>query len=150
MNCRFLHAPTALLLFAATFVSAQTLREEASQAGIMVGAAVNVHYLSEAAYVSTLSHEFNMLEPEDAMKWESLQRDEKTFDFEDADHIVEFARTHEMKVRGHNLVWGTHNPKWLTGGGYTSQKLSALLHEHISKVVGHFRDKVFAWDVVNE
>jgi endo-1,4-beta-xylanase len=105
MNCR-LQLAVALLLFAATFVSAQTLREEASKAGVMMGAAVNVHYLSEAAYVSTLSQEFNMLEPEDAMKWESLRPGEKTFDFGDADRIVEFARVHDMKIRGHNLGGG--------------------------------------------
>jgi endo-1,4-beta-xylanase len=149
MNCR-LQLAVALLLFAATFVSAQTLREEASKAGVMMGAAVNVHYLSEAAYVSTLSQEFNMLEPEDAMKWESLRPDQKTFSFGDADRIVEFARVHDMKIRGHNLVWGTHNPEWLTRGRYTSQALSTLLHDHISHVVSHFRNKVFAWDVVNE
>src|ERR1041385_4807803 len=150
LNRRFLPLLTVLFFFAATFVSAQTLREEAPKAGIMMGAAVNVHYLTESAYVSTLSNEFNMLEPEDAMTWESLRPDEKTFDFEDADRIVEFAKVHHMKIRGHNLVWGTHNPEWLTGGRYTSQALSTLLHDHINHVVNHFRNKVFAWDVVNE
>ena len=147
MNFRLLCA-SALLLLAVN--NAQTLREDASKAGIMIGAAVNVHYLSEAAYTSTLSREFNMLEPEDATKWESLRPDEKTFNFGDADRVVEFARTHGMKVRGHNLVWATHNPTWLAHGGYSSQKLFALLHDHISHVAGHFHDKVFAWDVVNE
>ena len=144
------HSNGTAFSFHYPFAVRQSLREKASRAGILVGAAVNVHYLSEAAYTSTLSREFNMLEPEDAMKWEALRPDEKTFDFGDADRIVEFARTHDMKVRGHNLVWGTHNPEWLTHGSYTSQKLSTLLHDHISHVVSHFRNKVFAWDVVNE
>ncbi|HSS99397.1 MAG TPA: endo-1,4-beta-xylanase [Terriglobales bacterium] len=150
MNRRWLRVSALMLLFTASILAAQTLRQQASEAGIMLGAAVNVHYLSEAAYTSTLSREFNMLEPEDAMKWEILRPNEKSFDFKDADRIVEFARTHAMKVRGHNLVWGTHNPKWLTQGSYPSQMLSALLRDHINQVVGHFRDKVFAWDVVNE
>src|ERR1043165_4068152 len=102
MNCKLLRASALLLLFAIS--NAQTLREKAFKTGIMIGAAVNVHYLSEAAYASTLSREFNMLEPEDAMKWEALRPDEKTFDFGDADRIIEFARTHKMKVRGHNLA----------------------------------------------
>jgi len=149
MNCKLLRASALLLLFIA-ISSAQTLREKAFKTGVMIGAAVNVHYLSEAAYASTLSREFNMLEPEDAMKWEALRPDEKTFDFGDADRIVEFARTHDMKVRGHNLLWGSHNPDWLTRGRYSSQKLSTLLHDHITRVVNHFSNKVFAWDVVNE
>ncbi len=91
-----------------------------------------------------------MLEPEDAMKWEALRPDEQTFDFGAADRIVAFARTHNMKVRGHNLLWGTHNPDWLTRGNYKPKELSELLHQHISRVVGHFRGTAFAWDVVNE
>ena len=55
-----------------------------------------------------------------------------------------------MKIRGHNLVWGNHNPGWLAEGRYTSEQLSGLLQEHIRRVVGHYRGRVFAWDVVNE
>src|ERR1043166_2546753 len=142
MNCKLLRASALLLLFVAV-VGAQALREKAFKTGVMIGAAVNVHYLSEAAYASALSREFNMLEPEDAMKWEVLRPDEKTFDFVDADRIVEFARTHDMKVRGHNLLWGSHNPDWLMRGRYSSQKLSTLLHDHITRVVNHFSNKVF-------
>ena len=57
-----------------------------------------------------------------------------------------------MKVRGHNLMWNHDN--FLSGwpdGHFTTEKLHDLLHEHsIRKVVGHYRGKVFAWDVVNE
>jgi endo-1,4-beta-xylanase len=129
---------------------AQTLRQEADRAGILVGTAVNPVYLSEEAYTSTLAREFNMIEPEDAMKWTAIRPDEKTFDFESADRLVDFARTHNMKVRGHNLMWGIHNPQWLTDGHYTSHQLEDLLHEHIQRVVERYRGRVFAWDVVNE
>jgi endo-1,4-beta-xylanase len=129
---------------------AQSLRQEADRIGVLVGTAVNPRYLSEPAYASTLAREFNMLEPEDAMKWTALRPDEKTFDFADADRLVEFAQAHRMKVRGHNLVWGIHNPQWLAEGHFTPEQLSALLQEHIRRVVGCYRGKVFAWDVVNE
>ncbi len=55
-----------------------------------------------------------MLEPEDAMKWWVIRPDRFTFDFTQADRVVEFAETHRMKVRGHTLVWGGSNPAWLT------------------------------------
>ncbi len=139
------------LLIALTDIgSAQSLRDAANRAGILVGAAVNVHYLSETDYTSTLAREFNMVEPEDAMKWHQIHPEEKTFDFGPADRIVEFAKSHNMKVRGHTLLWASHNPEWLTQGNYTRSQLSGLLHEHIRQVVGHYRGQVFAWDVVNE
>jgi endo-1,4-beta-xylanase len=144
-------------LFLFTFVislcapcPAQSLRQEADRIGILVGTAVNPRYLSEPAYTSTLAREFNMLEPEDAMKWSAIRPDEKTFDFTDADLLVVFAESHGMKIRGHNLVWGRHNPKWLAEGHFTAKQLSTLLREHIQRVAGRYRRKVFAWDVVNE
>jgi endo-1,4-beta-xylanase len=151
MHCRCLRILLPFLFFIFPYFShAQSLRQAADKSGILIGAAVNINYLSESAYTSTLAREFNMVEPEDAMKWEPLRPDEKTFDFAAADHIVEFALTHNMKVRGHTLVWGTHNPAWLMQGHYTPSQLFTLLHDHISRVVGHFRGKVFAWDVINE
>ncbi len=150
MYFRYLHFLAALLLVVAVHSAAESLRQQAAKADILIGAAVNVHYLSEAAYTSTLAREFNMVEPEDAMKWELLRPDEETFDFAAADCMVAFARTHGMKVRGHNLVWGTHNPEWLMRGSYEPHELSAVLRDHIRRVVSHFRGKVFAWDVVNE
>lgn len=129
--------------------AAPSLREEASQAGILVGAAVRPEQLSEQAYASTLAREFNMVEAEDAMKWWMVRPARDTFDFRQADRIVDFAQAYGMKVRGHTLVWGRSNPSWVAEYR-DSQVLNAILQDHIRKVAGHFRGKVFAWDVVNE
>ena len=80
---------------------AQTLREVAQRSGLLVGAALNVGYLSESAYTTTLGREFNMVEPEDAMKWLVLRPSQNTFDFSGGDAVVGFAQVHGMKVRGH-------------------------------------------------
>jgi endo-1,4-beta-xylanase len=129
---------------------AQSLRQEADRSGMLIGTAVNPTYFSELAYTSTLAREFNLVEPEDALKWHALRPDAKTFDFGSADRVVEFARAHGMRIRGHNLVWATHNPKWLEESQYTPKQLSDLLRDHINRVVGRYRGQVFAWDVVNE
>ena len=124
------------------------LRQPAERAGILIGTAVNPVYLTEPAYAATLSREFNMLEPEDALKWYAIRPDEKTLNFEAADRLVEFAASHGMKVRGHTLLWGGHDPAWLNE--HTPEQLSQLLHDHIQTVVGRYRGRIFAWDVVNE
>jgi GH35 family endo-1,4-beta-xylanase len=128
----------------------QSLREAAGSSGMLIGTAVRPAQLSEAAYASTLAREFNMMEPEDALKWEVVHPEPQTFDFYPADQIVDFASRHGMKVRGHTLVWHRQNPKWLTEGKYTSSELAEILEKHIKTVVGHYRGKIFAWDVVNE
>jgi endo-1,4-beta-xylanase len=126
------------------------LRAAAERSGLLVGTAVRPEHLSEPLYAATLAREFNLLEPEDAMKWEVLRPEAQSFDFSQADRIVDFAVQHGMKVRGHTLVWHRQNPKWLTQGKYTSGELAQILEQHIKRVVGHYRGKVFAWDVVNE
>jgi endo-1,4-beta-xylanase len=142
---------SAILVTAIVSVStAQSLREQADHAGVLIGAAVRSSQLPEPAYASTLAREFDLVEPEDAMKWPTLRPDKTTFDFRQGDEVVRFARTYQMKVRGHSLVWGRYNPDWLTQGQFTTKQLSHLLREHITKVIKHYRGEVFAWDVVNE
>lgn len=128
----------------------ETLREAGERSGILVGAAVRPAQISETAYAATLAREFNMLEPEDALKWEVLRPAPQSFDFSQADRVVNFALRHGMRVRGHVLVWHRQNPAWLTDRTYSSEQLSALLQQHIRTVVGHYRGKIFAWDVANE
>lgn len=140
---------TSLLLSAAA-VSPATLRQAADKTGILVGAAVRPSLFSEAAYSATLAREFNMIEPEDAMKWWVVRHDAETFDFRQGDEIVAFARAHGMKVRGHCLVWDHDNPEWLAQGHFTGEQMSQLLRQHIMRVMQHYAGKVFAWDVVNE
>jgi endo-1,4-beta-xylanase len=127
-----------------------TLRESAHSVGVLVGAAVRPSLFSEAAYSATLSREYNMIEPEDAMKWWTVRRNAHTFDFREGDEVVHFAQAHGMKVRGHCLVWDHDNPEWLVQGHFTPAHLSGLLQQHITSVMKHYAGQVFAWDVVNE
>ena len=128
----------------------ETLRQAAQHSGMLISTAVRPAQLSEPAYADTLAREFNTLEPEDALKWEVLRPDPQTFDFHPADQIIDFALRHNMKVRGHTLVWHRQNPAWLANGNFTPEQLSKLLETHIKTVVGHYRGRIFAWDVANE
>jgi endo-1,4-beta-xylanase len=139
-----------LLFLLSVYLDAQSLRDKAETLGVSIGAAARPSLFSERLYSMTLASEFNMVEPEDAMKWWVIRPDRLTFDFTQADRALEFAETHRMKVRGHTLVWGGSNPAWLTAGQFAPQELSQLLQEHIAKVVTRYSGKVFAWDVVNE
>jgi endo-1,4-beta-xylanase len=129
---------------------AQSLRQAADSTSILIGTAVRPSQLSEPNYASTLAREFNMIEAEDAMKWWIVRPDRTHYNFVQGDDIVRFAQAHEMKVRGHCLVWGRDNPAWLRDGHFNPRQLSRLLHEHITRVMKHYAGQVFAWDVVNE
>jgi endo-1,4-beta-xylanase len=146
----FVLAAAALCLGFGASEREQSLRAAAQTSGMLIGTAVRPAHLSESAYASTLAREFNMLEPEDVLKWEVVHPERQSFDFSQGDQIVDFASRHGMKVRGHTLVWHQQNPKWLMEGNYTSGELAQILEKHIKTVVGHYRGKIFTWDVVNE
>jgi len=145
------HFQFLIIFLAATAVTPPlTLRQAADKAGMLVSAAVRPSQFSEAAYSETLAREFNMLEPEDVMKWWVIRRNADSFDFRESDEVIRFAEAHQMKVRGHCLVWDHTNPEWLAQGHFTPAQMSRLLHEHITTVMRHYAGQVFAWDVVNE
>jgi endo-1,4-beta-xylanase len=127
-----------------------SLREVASRIGLLVGAAVDPAHLGETGYAGTLAREFNMVEPENAMKFRSTEPERGQFDFDSGDQVIAFAEAHQMKVRGHNLLWAIRNPAWLMQGRFSPPELREIMHQHIARVAGHYAGKVFAWDVVNE
>jgi endo-1,4-beta-xylanase len=117
----------------------------------LIGTAVNTDLLgSDATYTAILDREFNSVTPENAMKWESVEAQRGVLDFSAADRLVAHARAHRQIVRGHTLVWHSQLPAWLTSGTFTNDELEAILHEHITDEVSHFRGRIYAWDVVNE
>ena len=151
VNLHKLRLSAVLFISACSLVCpAQSLRMAGDRAGVLIGTAVRPSQLAETAYASTLAREFSMVEAEDAMKWWVLRPNRATYNFDRGDEMVRFAQAHQMKVRGHCLIWGRDNPAWLTDGHFTVRQLSGLLHEHIIRVMKHYEGQVFAWDVVNE
>lgn len=127
------------------------LREVAADRGFNVGAAVDSDSLrTDVGYRDTLRREFNAITPENALKMGPLRPSQKTYDFTDADAIVDFGRANEMYVRGHTLVWHNQTPTWFQAWDYTDDQLREFLRDHIHTVAGRYRSKIDAWDVVNE
>lgn len=101
-------------------------------------------------YMTVLTREFNVITPENDMKFGPLRPAQNQFRFVRADSMVAFAAANGMKVRGHTLVWHQQLASWLTGGSWTTDQVKALLDEHITTVVSHYKGQLSAWDVVNE
>jgi endo-1,4-beta-xylanase len=140
-----------MLLCGVGGAEAATLRESADLRDRYIGAAVAMTpFRNEAAYRTTLSREFNMLVAENAFKMDALRPSRTTFNFTDADALLQFAEANSMAVRGHTLVWHSQLPGWLTGGNFTRDEVIAIMREHISTVMGRYRGRIVHWDVVNE
>ncbi len=131
------------------------LRALAQQKGLSMGSAVGAGTIAtDARYDATLRTEFNIVTPENEMKWNAIHPEPTVYNFGPADIIVTFAQQNGMTVRGHNLAWYSQNPAWLTqmcnDPSVTRDQAIAILRDHIYTVVGHYKGKVAEWDVVNE
>ncbi|MES2377864.1 MAG: endo-1,4-beta-xylanase [Bacteroidota bacterium] len=119
-----------------------------------IGVAVSPRSLRDSAERQLIIKEFNSLTPENAMKMGPIHPQENTYNWKDADAIVDFAQAHHMRVRGHNLCWHTQAPDWIfhdkDGNLVSKEVLLNRLKEHIYAVVGRYKGKIYAWDVVNE
>jgi endo-1,4-beta-xylanase len=129
--------------------AATTLGAAAAAKGRTFATAVAAGHLGEAAYASTLDTEFSGVTPENEMKWDATEPSRGSFNFRAADTIVSHAAGHGMRVRGHTLVWHSQLPGWV-GGISSGTDLLAAMRNHIAGVVGHFKGKIWYWDVVNE
>jgi endo-1,4-beta-xylanase len=128
-----------------------TLRAAAEHLGLAVGTAVNVDALvNEPAYRAEVAAQFSTVTAEDDMKWERVEPTRGTYDWAAADRLMEFARQNDQRVRGHTLVFHNQLPDWLTGTTFGAGELRDLLRRHITEQVGHFRGRIWQWDVVNE
>jgi len=105
-------------------------------------------------HLELIAREFNTVTAENAMKWGVIRPDGVNWQWERADTLVELGARHGMYVLGHTLVWHSQIPGsvFVDAGGspLTRPALLAKMEEHIATLVGRYRGRVHAWDVVNE
>ncbi|HSV27540.1 MAG TPA: endo-1,4-beta-xylanase [Sedimentisphaerales bacterium] len=131
----------------------ETLRAAADSRGKLIGFAMRSRLdgPDKDQYLQVAASQFNVLVAENAMKFGELCRGSRgEYNFAEADAMVDFAKANRMKVRGHTLIWHSQQPRWLAEGTWTRDEMMQIIREHIHAVVGRYRGKVFAWDVVNE
>jgi endo-1,4-beta-xylanase len=121
-----------------------------------IGAALNEDQFRgiDARGAEIARRHFNSATPENVMKWEVIHPEPGRYDFSLADRFVQFAEENEMFIVGHTLVWHSQTPAWVfqdaQGGPATRELLLERMRDHIRTVVGRYRGRVHAWDVVNE
>lgn len=124
------------------------LTAAASALGKYVGTAVQSGLLGDPAYRTVLDREFGSLTAEYEMKWAAQEPSPGAFNFGPGDQILAYADAHGMRLRAHTLLWHGSAPSWLDP--LSPDGLRIAVADHIRAVVGHYRGRVRAWDVVNE
>ncbi len=95
-------------------------------------------------YQKEVARLFNIVVFENDLKWgvaESMA--------EDAEKALPWLEARKMKVRGHNLVWGS--VKWAKPlEGLNKEDTIKAIENRVANTVKRFKGKVYTWDVVNE
>lgn len=132
-------------------VDGQTaLKDRAAAKGILYGAASAYEILSsDTEFASRYTRDCDILIPENDLKWRTLRPTSTTFDFTAADWMLEFSQTHQVKMRGHTLVWHISLPPWFKEA-VNARNAEQMMLNHIQTVAGRYAGKIHSWDVVNE
>jgi GH35 family endo-1,4-beta-xylanase/enterochelin esterase-like enzyme len=140
----------------------------------------NVNRIREqvADDIALIKQQYNQVSPENDLKWALIHPDEGPdgYDWGPADAFVDFGVKNDMYIVGHTLVWHGQTPNWVFRGtipppadessaregrrgrrgfGYrgpraSREELLERMRSHIHAVVGRYKGKIQAWDVVNE
>ncbi|MGA2093605.1 MAG: endo-1,4-beta-xylanase [Sedimentisphaerales bacterium] len=122
----------------------------------LIGAAVSSDQISgkDTNVIALIESQFNSITPENCLKWDSVHPKPNVYDFEQADRFVAFGEKNKMFIIGHILIDQEQVPDWVfkdaNGRNVDRETLLNRIHEHIFKVMGRYKGKINAWQVINE
>lgn len=153
---------TNFLIASALLLSPLALNAQASYVGLKelvgsdfhIGCAINPNQTQGQA-ADLIKKNYTTITAENAMKPASIIQRDGSYNFDQADAIVKFAKDNGLKMRGHTLVWHGSTPrnylKDENGNNLTKEQVYAKHEKYIKAVLEHFpSDVVIYWDVVNE
>ena len=121
----------------------------ATKAGINFGAAITIGDALNPEKIKVITENYNTVVAENNMKWENIHPKRTFYNFGDMDAIANMAINNGMKVRGHTFMWHQQNAAYVSSIK-DDDELKAHLEEHITKVMEHYKGKIYEYDVANE
>jgi GH35 family endo-1,4-beta-xylanase len=120
-------------------------------------------YFNNSDYTSHLLENFNTIVPGNAGKWAYNEPNQNNVTMSGVDTFLDFAQSHNLDARMHNLIWGSQQPNWVnnllsqaqSGNATAKAQLSAAITSRIAYYIGNGsagdRDlKYSQLDVLNE
>jgi endo-1,4-beta-xylanase len=133
----------------------KTLKEVYKDA-FKMGCSVNNGIVKGSDSVSRrlVLEQFNSITPENVLKAETVHPRPDVWNFDPADAFVKFGEAHNMFIVGHTLIWHNQTPDWFfkdeAGNAKSHDAMVEQMRSYIEAVAGRYKDRINAWDVVNE
>ncbi len=139
-----------LFILGAVSFAQDTLRDAAAKYHLLIGTAGGRAQLNNPLFRDATAKNFNSFTPENELKMHYVARMQNEYNFKNPDYIVQWAEENKLQVRGHTLVWHKAVPGWLQRSGWSKDQVLQFLKEYIAVVMGRYKGRIYAWDVVNE
>ncbi len=156
LKIKFVFPVIIFLIICLSNSFAQKSLKEVFKDYYLVGTALNNYQVNgnDPAALELVKGQFNVITPENALKWENVHPQPGVYNFEPVDSLVSFCEKNNLLVIGHTLVWHSQTPDWVfedeDGNPADRELLLNRMKDHILTVVGRYKGKIKGWDVVNE
>ncbi len=143
----------------------ESLRELADKNNFYIGVAAEIdeYGLKDKDCRDLIVKEFNSFTFENSMKWNNTLNDADSenifdYDFAEVDKQIDYLLQHNMRIRGHALIWGKFGgmtfpryvQKTVDKSKDPQKSLEDIIYERVTGTINHFKGRVKQWDVVNE
>ena len=101
-------------------------------------------------YCQFANDHYNMLVCAYRMKIRYVEEVQGEYNYKSGDDMVEWAKLHNMKARGHALLWAkeSNNPDWLKP--MYGDEFVAAVYDRVDDATKRYSGYVEHWDVINE
>lgn len=109
---------------------------------------------TDTGSVKLVKKHFNSITTENELKWERVHPEPGKYSFAPVDSFVAFGEKNNMFIVGHTLIWHNQTPPWVfeddNGKPVDRETLLQRMKDHIFTVMGRYKGRIHAWDVINE
>ena len=117
-----------------------------------IGTSVRIQpFLKDKKLVDLQKRHFNSITSGNDMKMYEIIKKEGIYYWDRIDTIVNYAKTNNQRMFGHNLIWHFSTPRWVRNKARENPAwLDKFLKEYITEYVSRYKGVIHGWDVVNE